>query len=125
MAGTRSIRARVRDILDEVCLLEEIARETDEIRFVKDVRLRHTAERAVEIISEASRHVPSDFKTRTSSIPWSTIASVGNVLRHEYYRVEPKILWDILTKRLAPLRQALEQLDRELAQGDFPNESKP
>src|SRR5471030_1341232 len=52
--------------------------------FQKDWLLRHGAQRAIEIISEASRHVPDHLKTMHPSIRWLSIAGIGNVLRHEY-----------------------------------------
>ena len=40
--------------------------------------------RALEIISEASRHVPAEAKARLTNIPWRNIAAIGNKLRQEY-----------------------------------------
>jgi uncharacterized protein with HEPN domain len=104
----RSIGARLDDMLREVGLLEEIARETDLARFRDDIRLCHIAERSIEIISEASRHIPQEFKDSHPELPWPSIAAVGNVLRHEYHRIDPDIIWDIMTRRLVVLRSAVE-----------------
>lgn len=55
--------------------------------FEGDWRKRWIVERGIEIISEASRHLPGELKARHPQIPWQKVASIGNVLRHEYERI--------------------------------------
>ena len=55
--------------------------------FQTDIRKRCLVERALEIISEASRRLPEDLKARHPSIPWPKVAGIGNVLRHDYEHV--------------------------------------
>jgi len=38
--------------------------------------------RNLEIVSEASRHVPANLKTKAAHIPWREIADFGNIIRH-------------------------------------------
>jgi uncharacterized protein with HEPN domain len=49
---------------------------------------RRATERAIEIISEASRHLPQSLHASEPDVPWREIASIGNVLRHAYHRVD-------------------------------------
>jgi uncharacterized protein with HEPN domain len=51
--------------------------------FEGDWRKQWLVERGVEIISEASRHLPDDLKARRPEIPWRKVAGIGNVLRHD------------------------------------------
>ena len=51
---------------------------------VRDFIRYYAAERFVEIISEASRRLPKSWKAQFPEIPWPDIASIGNVLRHNY-----------------------------------------
>src|ERR1700730_11423704 len=50
----------------------------------RDIKLRRAVERCVEIISEASRHIPMQMKVDFPEHPWEEIASIGNLLRHHY-----------------------------------------
>jgi uncharacterized protein with HEPN domain len=68
----------------------------------------------IEIISEASRRVPADMKTRYPAIPWPAIAAIGNALRHEYYTVELDVIWRIATQDLRPLAAAVDTLLAEV-----------
>ena len=60
--------------------------------FEPDRRKRWLVERGIEIISEASRRLPDELKARHPEIPWSKVAGIGNVLRHEYERIAYDVL---------------------------------
>jgi uncharacterized protein with HEPN domain len=70
--------------------------------------LRHAVQRGIEIISEASRHLPGDLKARHAHIRWPAIAQIGNVLRHEYHSISDRVIWDVVRDELPPLRKAVK-----------------
>lgn len=82
--------------------------------FRGDRMLRAAVERQLEIISEASRHIPEEDRVRHADIPWRKIADLGNVLRHAYHRVSPIILWNILRDHLPALSQAAAAILRRI-----------
>lgn len=45
---------------------------------------RAALERFIEIVSEASRYIPSDPKDKHPQIAWIDITNIGNRLRHGY-----------------------------------------
>jgi hypothetical protein len=66
---------RLTDIIDAIELIRsEMAGVTLEA-FESDRRKRWLVERGVEIISEASRHLPVALKARHASIPWPKVAA--------------------------------------------------
>lgn len=67
-------------------------------------------ERFLEIISEASRHLPEEWKQTGPSIPWRRVADLGNQLRHAYHRIDRDVLWSIYENDLPPLEQAICRL---------------
>ena len=71
--------------------------------------MQRALERGLEIISEASRHLPDDLKDRHPHIPWRKVAGIGNVLRHDYERIAPAILWKLMRDDLP----VLEKICRE------------
>ena len=72
--------------------------------FVEDMMLRLAVERSLEIISEASRHIPADLKAKEQTINWRRLADLGNWLRHAYHRTDAGILWDMVQNDLEPLK---------------------
>ncbi len=86
---------RVRAVMDDITLDE----------FEADWQRHWLVQRGVEIISEASRHLPPDMKARHPTIPWTKVAGIGNVLRHGYEDVEANILWKLVREDLPQLEQ--------------------
>ncbi|MBL8906054.1 MAG: DUF86 domain-containing protein [Rhizobiales bacterium] len=70
-------------------------------------------ERCLEIISEASRHIPAAVKARHGTVPWRRIGDIGNRLRHAYHAIDSAIVWNIVTGELRDLKQTLEEIMRE------------
>ena len=83
-------------------------RSFDDLRTDRD--FRYAIERSLEIISEASRHLPEHSKAREPDIPWRQVADFGNVLRHTYFNMRLDTIWRIVTEELGPLRDALLRL---------------
>ena len=71
---------------------------------------RRAVERGIEIISEASRHVPEDLKERHPHIYWREIAAIGNLLRHEYGRIDDRIMWRVVQRYLPELKAAIAEM---------------
>ncbi|HWM46987.1 MAG TPA: HepT-like ribonuclease domain-containing protein [Xanthobacteraceae bacterium] len=75
-----------------------------------DRAVRAAFERFLEILSEASRHVPDDWKKSHPQIPWRQVADLGNHVRHAYHRIDLEILWTIYTSDLDALEAAVDAL---------------
>jgi uncharacterized protein with HEPN domain len=60
--------------------------------FNQDRFLRLGIERCLEIISEASRHIPGELKAAHPEIPWVRVADIGNRIRHSYHAVDSEIV---------------------------------
>ena len=49
-----------------------------------------------------------------SEAPWNAIIGIGNILRHEYQRVDDRRLWEIVTVHLPELRPVIMAMIDEL-----------
>jgi uncharacterized protein with HEPN domain len=78
--------------------------------FKADWLLRLAIQRALEIISEASRHLPDELIAHEPNIPWKQIRGIGNILRHEYHRIADDIIWAVIAQHLHSLRDAAVRL---------------
>jgi uncharacterized protein with HEPN domain len=81
---------------------------------MSDAATRAAFERFLEILSEASRHIPDDLKEEFSEIPWRQVADLGNFIRHVYHKVDMEVLWSIYEHDLDPLEQVVRQLIERL-----------
>lgn len=64
--------------------------------------------RLLEIIGEAANRVAEEDRARMTDIPWPQIVSLRNRLIHGYDEVDFDILWQIVTRDLPHLIEALE-----------------
>ena len=96
---------RLKDIVEAIGYIRSDMENTTLESFAGDRRKRWQVERGLEIVSEASRHLPEDIKARHPEIPWRKVAGIGNVLRHEYTRVAADALWRLVRDDLTVLDQ--------------------
>lgn len=115
--ATHSALTRLTDIVQAIELVRAELAEVTLAAFAADIRKRWLVERGVEIVSEASRHLPSEVKARHPAIPWAKVAGIGNVLRHDYQQVAYDILWHVVHDDLPELHAAcLAELARARAE---------
>ena len=81
--------------------------DVDQHAFADDRFTQLGVERCLEIISEASRHIPDHLKSAHPSIPWRRIADIGNRIRHAYHAVDSEIVWLITKDDLPDLKATL------------------
>ena len=110
----RSARPRLQDILDNIAIVKCAIAGRDLASFAGDPVLRLAVERAIEIISEAVRHIPEEQRNKHPETPWRNIMAIGNKLRHEYRRIDPDIIWEIAQQHLEELQPVIEAILAEM-----------
>jgi uncharacterized protein with HEPN domain len=101
---------RVVHILEAIEEIEQaVAGKTLEA-FAGDRFLRLGIERLLEIVCEASRHIPEQMKTKQTDIAWHKMIDFGNRLRHVYHNVDATIVWNIIRDDLPPLKAFVRQI---------------
>lgn len=108
--AARNIRPRLLDILENISIVKGAVSGRDYESFVRDHILRLAIERAIEIVSEAVRHVPVEARDKYPQVPWRNIMAIGNKLRHEYQRVDVDIVWEIAQRHLPGLEPAIMEI---------------
>lgn len=103
MAASKNPLVRLEHIRDEIRDLTAATAGLTFETFSASYVLRRTTEHAVLIISEAVRALPVDLTDRYPGPRWADIRGIGNVLRHDYFAVDPQVLWNILTDHLPGL----------------------
>jgi uncharacterized protein with HEPN domain len=109
--------AALYDIRHNIALAKSFVAELSLEEFRSDVRTVYAVTRCLEIISEATRRLPTSLKERHPQIPWQKVAGAGSVYRHGYDDVVDRRVWGTVHQSLEPLLQVVEQ---ELAQSKEP-----
>jgi uncharacterized protein with HEPN domain len=100
----------VRDCLAEIAILQEVAGRMTLQSFRSDPIVRRAAAYAIQTISEAVRHIPDEWLAEFPTEPWGQIRRIGNRIRHEYFRIDDAILWEIVTTDAPALKTVMEAM---------------
>lgn len=100
----------VSDCLAEIAVVHEIATCMTLQAFRTDPIARRAVAYAIQTISEAVRHIPDEWLADFPTEPWGQIRSIGNRIRHEYFRVDDAILWGIITTDTPALKIVMESM---------------
>lgn len=98
-----SVTLRLAEIIEAIDRLHEVVGGASFDALEGDWQRQWLIERGLEIISEASRRLPESLKARYPEIPWRKVASIGNVLRHDYGNVSAPLLWKVVKEDLPVL----------------------
>jgi len=75
--------------------------------FTADETLRRAFVRSLEIIGEAAKKVPDDFRATHSEVEWRAMAGMRDVLIHDYFGVDLELVWDVVRNRVPVLRSQI------------------
>lgn len=100
----------IQDCLAEIAVLHKIAASNSLETFKNDPIARRAAAYAIQTISEAVRRLPGDWLAQYPGEPWTQIKAIGNRIRHEYYRLDDAILWQIITVDAHAFKIVMEEL---------------
>jgi uncharacterized protein with HEPN domain len=82
--------------------------------FMDDETLKRAVVRSLEIVGEATKKIPADFKVKWSTIQWKNMAGMRDRLIHDYIGVNYSIVWDVMKNKIPDMhKQISEFLDKE------------
>ena len=112
----REVRIILKDILNEINRIERFIKDVDYETFISDDMRYYAVIRCLEVIGEAVRQLPEEFKKNHNEIEWRKIVDLRNILIHQYFGIEPEIIWDVIKTKVPILKHFIE----EILEGDPP-----
>ena len=81
---------------------------------IEDETIKRAIVRSLEIIGEATKKIPADFKFKWSSISWKNMAGMRDRLIHDYMGINYSIVWDVIRNKIPELyKQIKEVIEKE------------
>jgi uncharacterized protein with HEPN domain len=91
--------------------------------FFADIRTQDAVIRNFEVIGEAAKRIPEQYRQKHAKIPWRELSGFRDILIHQYEGVSIAAIWRIVERDLKTLRKAikailppLDELEREIAE---------
>ncbi len=110
MSNKQELTDYINDITTAITDIEEFTRDMSYETFAEDKKTVNAVIRSLEIIGEATKHIPTSFRKKHPDIPWSKMAGMRDVLIHDYMGVDLMTVWKVVQERLLELKPLFEGL---------------
>lgn len=97
-------------ILDAIQRIENNLDNTTKDAFSEDVDLQDATVRRLEVIGEAAKNVPDEFRKNHPAIPWKEIVGMRDRLIHHYFGVNLDRVWSTAKDDLPSLKKKLQDI---------------
>jgi len=106
--ASRSVLPRLVDIVEAIERIRSVVAGKTIEQFEAEWQLQWLVVRGLEIVSEASRHLPEALKERHGDLLLRKVADIGNVLRHRYEIVAPAVIRKLVEADLPDLARVCQ-----------------
>ena len=81
--------------------------------FYIDEEKKRAIVRSLEIIGEATKNIPIDFKLKWAGIEWKQMSGMRDRLIHDYFGVDYFIVWDVVRNKIPALKESIESIIKD------------
>lgn len=106
----REIKILLDDILESIRNIEQFIKGLDKRKFMENKMARDAVVRNLEIIGEATKNIPTDYRKKHERINWRGMAGLRDVVIHGYFNVDSEVIWEIITKDLPDIKKKISGL---------------
>ena len=64
----------------------------------------------IETVGEAAVSIDRGLKKEFDEVEWELLQGIRNVLTHEYFGINYKILWEAMRDRVPPLKTKIQHI---------------
>jgi uncharacterized protein with HEPN domain len=78
--------------------------------FLRETKTQDAVVRNLQVIGEAVRHMSQKLRTRHPDVPWRRIAGLSHKTIHEYFGVDPELVWEVVERELPGFQLKVEAI---------------
>ena len=108
------VRVLLENILECAQRIEEYTSVLDKDTFLANTQTQEAVIRRLEIIGEAVKSLPADWKDSHPEVEWRQIARMRDLLIHRYFSVDLDLTWTMARNDVPALAQEVSALLAQL-----------
>jgi uncharacterized protein with HEPN domain len=98
------------DIVEHARLVHGRIQKITRAEFDADIVVQMGIVHLLQIIGEAASKVSEPTRAKFPQVPWNRIVGMRHRIVHEYFRVDPDLIWRTASDHVPPLLVALEPI---------------
>jgi uncharacterized protein with HEPN domain len=110
----RDVSIYLKDILENIERAESFVKDMNYDEFVKDEKTHYAVIRCIEIIGEATKHIPNSIRKKYPEIPWKDIAGMRDKVIHFYFGVNLERVWETINEDMSEIKPFIKKVFEEL-----------
>ena len=112
--SNRTPKLFITDIKEAISKIELYIKDLTFTEFKKDSKTLDAVVRNLEILGEAAKNLPMEFKCKNPSVNWRGATTMRDRLIHGYFGIDMEIVWETITTDLPELKREVEKIWKEI-----------
>lgn len=100
----------VKHIIDSIKNIESFMKKVSKESFFKNKEKQSAVIRQIEVIGEAVKNLPLEFKDKHPDVPWKDIVGMRDKLIHHYFGVDVEKVWITLKEDIPKLKKQIKEI---------------
>lgn len=104
----------IEHIIESIKNIESFMKKISKEAFFKNKEKQSAVIRQIEVVGEAVKNLPKDFRNKYYNIPWNDIAGMRDKLMHHYFGVNLETVWKTVKEDVPNLKSKILKIKRDL-----------
>jgi uncharacterized protein with HEPN domain len=113
---SRDLLLYIDDILSSIDKIQRYTAGIDKEAFFKDEKTFEAAIFNLQVIGEAAKEIPDNYRKIYSQIEWQKVVGLRNIIVHSYFSLSNEVIWTVIQDKLPDLRDCILLLQNDLEQ---------
>ena len=97
-------------IIKSIELINQYSSDMSKNDFYMEQEKQDAIIRRLEIIGEAAKNLPQNFRKNYSNVPWKEMAGMRDILAHRYFGIDLEIAWETIQKKLPEVEPKIRKI---------------